>query len=460
MKNRACIIPLVLLATTFVLTTTARAQYKETILVNFVGGGYGVYAAAIARDASGNIYLPVLTVDDGTCRELPCGAIVKLSPNASGTYTETINHSFTGGSKGNYPVALLADASGNLFGSTLVGGISGTHGKDCDLGCGVIFELQPRAAGGWTYTVLYRFPTVTDGDQPSLSLIDSAGNLYGWAAGGDSSKGLIFRLSPSSDGTWTKTTLYSFLGKTDGSFGVPSAIDVAGNVFGTVPVGGSTTTSCNNECGYIFELSPSISGTWTMTSVYNFNGAPDGAGPTTLITDGIGNLWGTTDLGGSALSTCTQYVPVGCGTLFELSPNSSGGWTETVQHRFAFVLDGAYPIALASDNSGNFYADLYQGGAGSYGTILKFESASGGGWDYTILHSFANGRGGGEPARMVVDPAAGDVYGALLSGGSKGDGAVYRLSPQYNKQELVCDPAQSHRYNLGRSLLLTGRYTL
>ena len=429
MKNRACIIPLVLLATMFVLTTTARAQYKETILVNFIGGGYGLGAAAIVRDAFGSIYLPVITSNDGTCGELACGAIIKLSPNANGTYTETINHSFTGGSEGNYPITLLADASGNLFGSTLVGGISGTHGKDCDLGCGVIFELQPRAAGGWTYTVLYRFPTVTDGDHPSLSLIDSAGNLYGWADGGASSKSLIFQLSPSSDGTWTKTTLYSFLGKTDGSFGVPTTIDAAGNVFGTVPVGGSTTTSCNNECGYIFELSPSTSGTWTMTSAYNFKGSPDGAGPTTLITDVAGNFWGTTFGGGGGLSTCTQYVPNGCGTLFELSPNSTGGWTENVQHRFGFTLDGAYPLALAVDAAGDFYTDQELGGVGSYGTIVKFSPGSSGNWDYTLLYSFANGKGGGYPYYMSVDPSAGDVYGAVLSGGSKDSGAVYRLSP-------------------------------
>jgi len=408
------------------LATVASAQYTETMLVNFVGIGYGYDANDLVRDSSGNLYSIVVSAANTNCNKGSCGQIIKLSPNSTGHYTETSIHTFSGGTGGYTPSQLIAASGGILYGSANYGGIVGAG---CKRGCGLIFELKPLPAGGYSFTVLYSFANSIDGETPFLTLMDSAGNLYGGTAGGTHSKGTIFRLSPSSGGTWTKTTLYNFLGGTDGTYGNPFVIDASGNLFGVSGEGG-TSTACTLGCGYVFELSPSTSGSWTESVVYSFNGAPDGATPMTLLSDGAGNLWGTTYAGGSGTNTqCTQFTPFGCGALFELSPNSSGGWTETVQHNFNYTLDGQYPVTLAADGSGNLYTTLYSGGVASHGVVLKFAfNSSDGLWEYTTLHSFANGKGGGGPYFMTVDPA-GNVFGTLLFGGSKGLGGIYELSP-------------------------------
>jgi hypothetical protein len=427
-NNLSRIFHVIVVAVAFTLTTaTAHAQYTETMLLNFTGGTYGGNANALVRDASGNFYSSFGAggVINKTCEGFSCGLIVKVSPNASGVYTETILHSFTG-PDGWDPAGLVQDAHGNLFGSTFAGG---TVASSCRYGCGVIFELKPLSAGGWAYTVLYFFADAADGLHPVVTLIDSAGNLYGYANGGPKNEGTIFQLSDSG-GTWTKQVLYAFAGGTDGILGFPMFLDANGNLFGAIGQGGNLTTVCFGVgCGYVFELSPTVSGSWTKTVLYAFNGSPDGAGPSFLVPDGAGNLFGITGTGGTGTnSNCAQLASTGCGTLFELSPNSSGVWTETVQHSFNYALDGAFPNDLIIDSAGNLYADVSQGTPGGSGAVLEFTLGSDGIWHYGTLHSFANGNGGSRPYATILD-GTGNVYGAVVLGGTKKQGGIFRLSP-------------------------------
>jgi uncharacterized repeat protein (TIGR03803 family) len=229
----------------------ALAAPVETVLHSFAGGPSdgAVPQAGLIADSSGNLY--------GTTREGGSGGVVfKLSP--SGTYT--VFYSFTGGSNGGAPFArLLADSSGNLYGTTYAGGRSNA---------GVVFKLS--ASG--TYTVLYSFcslPGCRDGNQPDAGLIaDSSGNLYGTTiAGGGSGNGTVFKLSPAG----TETVLYSFTGGRDG--GGPGGLiaDSSGNLYGAA--GGGSGTGCEGSpCGVVFKLSPS--GTYTV--LYAFTGGSDG----------------------------------------------------------------------------------------------------------------------------------------------------------------------------------------
>jgi uncharacterized repeat protein (TIGR03803 family) len=412
----------------FTFTTAAYAQYTETMLFNFTGGAYGGDANALVRDASGNFYSTFGAggVTNKACDGFSCGLIVKVSPNASGVYTETILHTYTGDTSGWDPTGLVQDAHGNLYGSTDTGG---TIASSCRFGCGVIFELKPLSAGGWAYTVLYSFADAGDGLHPVVTLIDSAGNLYGYANGGPNNEGTIFQLS-NSGGTWTKNILYAFAGGADGILGTPMFLDASGNLFGTSREGGNLTSVCFGVgCGYVFELTPTTTGSWTKTILYTFNGSPDGAGPSFMVPDGAGNLFGITGTGGTGTnSNCIQFNITGCGTLFELSPDSSGGWTETVQHSFNYALDGAFPNDLVIDSEGNLYVDVSQGTPGGSGAVLKFTLGSDSIWQYTTLHSFANGNGGSRPYATILD-GTGNVYGAVVLGGTKKEGGIFRLSP-------------------------------
>src|SRR5258708_13946031 len=142
-----------------------------------------------------------------------------------------------------------------------------------------------------------------------------------------------------------QTILYSFKGKSDGS--APESglvLDAAGNLYGTTHGGGTS------DCGTVFELSPNSGGGWTETILHTFTGGNDGCEPlfSNLIFDAKGNLYGETELGGASSS----------GTVFELSPSSTGEWTETILYSFTgsftVVGDGKFPIAcLVFDASGN-----------------------------------------------------------------------------------------------------------
>jgi len=88
-----------------------------------------------------------------------------------------------------------------------------------------------------------------------------------------------------------------------------------------------------------------------------------------LIGDSAGNLYGTTNVGGS--SYCFGG---GCGTVFELSPptTSGGTWAEKVLYSFTGGNDSGYLQAgLIADSAGNLYGTTYVGGASNNGTVFE-----------------------------------------------------------------------------------------
>ena len=180
-----------------------------------------------------------------------------------------------------------------------------------------------------TYNLLHEFSNSPDGDAPYASVtMDRAGNLYGTTTyGGANGKGLVFKLSHKGDG-WILSPLYSFTGGSDdGSPQTPVTIGPDGSLYGTTQgryLGGGT----------VYKLSPparacaSISCPWTHTVIFNFNGA-DGYYANSVIFDQAGNLYGTTESGGSA----------GFGVVYELTPSGSG-WTQTILRNFGPPPDG------------------------------------------------------------------------------------------------------------------------
>jgi uncharacterized repeat protein (TIGR03803 family) len=85
--------------------------------------------------------------------------------------------------------SLLADKAGNFYGTTLQGGNTGCTGG---MGCGTVFKLAPDG----TETVLHTFTGGTDGGYPYAALVkDKKGNLYGTTElGGTYGDGTVFRI--------------------------------------------------------------------------------------------------------------------------------------------------------------------------------------------------------------------------------------------------------------------------
>jgi uncharacterized repeat protein (TIGR03803 family) len=217
----------------------------------------------------------------------------------------------------------------------------------------------------------------------------------------------------------TEQVLHTFTSGLDGKNPTAVIFDSSGNLYGATYQGGKSGS------GTVYEMTPIAGGGWSKTVLYNFGpiGHEDGYQPVGALTfDAAGNLYGTTQNGGGSAN-----CPSGCGTVFELTYSGSG-WSETVLHRFSGP-DGQNPTAqLIFDSAGNLYGTTQVGGAFDKGEVFELTPVAGGKWKETILHSFAAGADGAQPAHapLAID-GAGNLYGTVV-GDVLGGGAVFELS--------------------------------
>ena len=382
------------------LCSAGWAQSVEKILYAFSGSDGSVPQVGITLDAEGNLYGTTSYGGSLGC----CGTVFELSPSSNGTWAEKVIYDFSigAGADGSIPWGgLVFDGKGNLYGTAFSGGAYYQ---------GAVFELTPGSDGTWTEKVLYSFTGGADGGAllASTLIVDGSGNLYGTGeVGGAYGLGVVFEIVASANGTWTEKVLHSFAGNNDGAspYGSPLVMNAAGKLYGATPAGGA------HDYGVVYELTPQSNGTWsekiiyaltgldgltnpfgglvldtagnlysafalgilelipgkngiwTEKTLYRFVGSPDGAGPDGVVSSKAGNLYGTTNTGG-----------VHRGTVFQLSPGSNGSWSERILHRFQpDGIDGIFPQfgTLAIDSSGNLYGTTPQGGSSSQGVVFE-----------------------------------------------------------------------------------------
>jgi uncharacterized repeat protein (TIGR03803 family) len=216
--------------------------------------------------------------------------------------------------------------------------------------CGAVFELSPSAEGVWQERILHSF-TGPDGAAPDTLVFDEEGDLYSVAGyDGAYDVGVAFKLTPASGGTWNDTTLYNFQGAPDGALPTSGLVLNGGNLYGTTDVGG-------NGFGTIFELTPD-GGDWAESVIYRFTGGKAGSGPGgPLLVDKAGNLYGN----GGGTASCKKRAGA-CGDLFELVSTAGGQWKLRVLYTFTGGEDGAFGGASTFDSSGNLYGIAAEGG--------------------------------------------------------------------------------------------------
>ena len=374
-----------------------------TTLWSFTDGNDGGYPyAGLFSDAAGNLFGTTEyggAGGAGTVFELVNSGSVS---NPIYSNAPTTLYSFTGGNDGGYPYAgLISDAAGDLFGTTSYDGANGD---------GTVFELVNSGSVSspvyGTLTTLWSFTGGTDGSEPESGLTsNAAGDLFGTTYyGGANNAGAVFELvnsgtasSPIYSGT--PTTVWSFIGGSDGGYPVAGLIsDAAGDLFGTTPYGGDTPGPYGYGLGTVFELvnvgtasSPVYS---TSTTLWSFTGGSDGDFPYgPLIRDAAGDLFGTTEYGGTS----------GYGTVFELVNNGTASspvyGTLTTLWSFTYTgSDGAYPYAgLTIDAAGNLFGTTESGGTSYDGTVFELVNSG------TVSHPVYTGGATVDPTTSVAD---------------------------------------------------------
>jgi uncharacterized repeat protein (TIGR03803 family) len=313
--------------------------------------------------------------------------ILGLPTQAAGASGFRVLYKFHG-EDGSVPLGSLnRDTEGNLYGTTAAGGASDD---------GTVFKLAPDG----TETVLYSFSFLNGGSSPQAGVIhDSAGNLFGTVeqgSGGSCECGAVFKLKP--DGK--TTTLYTF-DNMSGAHPLASLIHRGGDLYGTAFDGGDMQ-KCDSGCGVVFRLAPN--GSYQV--LHAFRGKKDGSHPTArLITDKLGNFYGTTIFGGAFDE----------GVIFQLSPHGR----YRVLYSFTGGADGGEPVGrLVKDRAGNLYGTASSGGISNgncsgCGTVFKLAPDG----TYSVLHAFTGGRDGAFPRAGLLHTRSGKLFGVTESGG-------------------------------------------
>ena len=299
--------------------------------------------------------------------------------------------------------SLIADANGDLFGTTLSGGANGD---------GTVFEIA-KTAGAYASapTTLVTF-NGADGSIPAGSLIaDASGDLLGTTAtGGANGDGTVFEIVKTPAGYASNpVTLVNFDGA-DGADPAASLIaDASGDLFGTTEEGGP-----DDDCT-VFEIAKTPTGyASTQVTLVNFNFG-DGASPRgSLIADASGDLFGTTSTGGANNE----------GTVFEIVKTPAGYASNPV----TLVNFGADPAAsLIAEASGDLFGTTREGGAVGQGTVFEIAKTSTGyASTPTTLVSFETT--GANPLGSLIADTDGDLFGTTSGGGADGQGTVFEIT--------------------------------
>jgi uncharacterized repeat protein (TIGR03803 family) len=209
----------------------SNGTWSLKVIHTFTGGkdGLGGGASRLLVDASGNLY-GVNTVGGAH----GFGNVFELSPSGSQWKFATL-YSFQDQPDGASPYGgVIFDKDGNLYGTTYYAGANDV---------GTVYKLT-HANGSWTETVIYNFKGGSDGDSPISTLVaDAKGNLYGTTSDGGAAKcgcGTIFGLAPGSAGAWTEKVVYRFPGAPEAGFAYNGMVsDPKGNFYGATVHGGA-----------------------------------------------------------------------------------------------------------------------------------------------------------------------------------------------------------------------------
>lgn len=357
----------------------ARPAYRSYSVIHSFGatGDGAIPEGDLVSNGAGTLY--GVTFRGGTASD---GTVFSIASDGR----ESVLHSFSGADGRGPEGGLVRDAAINLYGTASAGG---AYGEGC------VFKVTRLGS----LSVVYAFHGTPDGRSPLSGVVrDPRGNLFGTTqGGGPSDDGTVYKIA--ADGS--ERVLYGFTGFNDGTFPLAGLVmDSSGNLYGTTELGG------RNNQGVVFKVTPGGS----ESVLHAFAGGTDGQYPASPLTlDAAGNLYGTTEGGGSG----------GDGVVFEIASNGS----ETIVHAFTGGADGNAPRSgVIRDDSGNLYGTTYLGGAANGGTVFKITATG----SESVLFNFPAG-GANPTSRLLLDAKA-QFFGTTQGGGTYGAGDLFRLT--------------------------------
>jgi uncharacterized repeat protein (TIGR03803 family) len=377
---------------------TTSSSYQ--VVYRFAGGADGQNPQASLIDVNGTLY-GTTTAGGAFCEnsdsnDYGCGAVFSVTT----TGKENVLHSFGNGADGIAPTSSLIDVKGTLFGTTAFGG--GYCASNGTTGCGTVFSIITTG----TEQVLHSFGSGSDGVQPYAGLVDIDGRLYGTTAyGGDVTSriglGTVFKTSTNGK----EQVLHKF-GISDGWHPEAALIDVNRMLYGTTNQGGTYGV------GTVFN----ISAKGAEQVLHSFRGrSPHGGRPAGALVDVAGELYGTTEFGGTFND----------GVVFKIGTD---GKTKRL-HSFGGGSDGVNPTAGLIDVNGTLYGTTVLGGAHGDGSVFGITPEG----TEQVLYSFAGYPSDGENPWGGLVEVNGTLYGTTRSGGTFSTydsyGTVFALKP-------------------------------
>ena len=341
-----------------------------------------------------------------------------LFPHGSAAQTPTILYSFSGGADGANPLGVIEGGAGVLYGTTCNGGTSDS---------GAVYRLTaPEGGSGpWTKLTLYSFMGTSDGACPNTLVLGAGGVLYGTTAVDNQTASLTaFSLTPpqSAGNPWTFTLLYTFTEEEGAALGLADGPD--GVLYITTRFGGT------GGVGSVESLTPpaTLPGPWTLTVLHNFVFTEYGAYPFSGVIVGPGGeLYGTTQNGG--ITGC----PV-CGVVYALFPPATPGGNWPFKILFSMTPKASFPVGVAMGKGGVLYGVADEGGRACPDCASVFSltppATPGGAWTEAIPYAFPANDFNNSYNPLVIGPG-GVLYGtANLPGATQTCcGVIFSVTP-------------------------------
>ena len=378
-------------------SAAGHAQSLTTLQSFNSANGEYPYAGLVA-DAAGNLFGTTTnggSTDYGTVYE-----IVKSGT----TYASPMTLLLFQGLNGAYPYGTLAiDGAGNLLGATGNGGTPGW---------GTAFEIVKSGSTDNSTTTLGNFTGDDGANSYGTLTADAAGHLFGTSTHGGSGNGVVFEIAKTGSTYAAPVAIDAFDG-TGGKWPVAGVtLDAAGDIFGTTQVGGASNS------GTVFEIARTGSTYGAPITLVSLGGS-NGAGPEAgVIIDTAGNLFGTTDYGGAS----------GLGIVYEI-PNIGSAYGAPIVLANLTSATGGIPMGgLTQDAAGDLFGTTDAGGASNKGTVFEIAKTGSTYGSLAVLATF-DGTNGARPGYVtLIADMMGNLFGTTEVGGANNDGTVFEVT--------------------------------